>query len=138
MKKVLYLRKSSSTLDNMTDPTSFVGKQFIFDTYYLIKVLSFSEDQYIVQMDMGNYNQIDKISIMDFLNHIHNGNMIEKTEDEKFVFSNFDEYYEQAEIFLLRNYNVSIESLVFDWENEFLSLTPIEIACKMALRIIRK
>lgn len=138
MKKVFYLKKSIISENDLIDPSSLIGKQYIFDNFYLIKILSLNDGVFTVKMDMGNHNQIDRISISDFINHIQNGNMVQKTDIEIFDFESFEDYYDKATSFLLKNYKISIDTIIFDWESEFQNLTPIEIACKIALGILRK
>lgn len=138
MKKVFYLKKSANPGHELIDPSSLIGKQYIFDNFYLIKILSLNENVFTVKLDMGIYDQIDRISISDFINHIQNGNMIQKTDIEIFDFESFEDYYDKATSFLLKNYKISIDTVIFDWESEFENLTPIEIACKIALGILRK
>lgn len=139
MKKVFYLKKTTKVVDKMNaDPTFYLGKEYIFDEFYTIKPISISRDAFVVSLEIENLSQISRISIVDFLNHIRKGNMIEKTILEITSFDNYEDYYVLATSFLLINYNILIDSIVFDWEAEFNKETPIEVACKIALGIIKK
>lgn len=138
MKKVIYLRKTSSATRLVLDPFYYVGKEFIFDDYYFIKVISVRKSNFVISLEMDGESCIDRIPINDFLNYLIRGTMIEKIEVQDCKFESFDEYYELASSFLLINYNIMIISLDFDWEIEFIKRTPVEMACKIALGIIKK
>lgn len=139
MKKVFYLKKTIKLADKINaDPSFYLGKEYIFDEFYTIKPISISRDAFVVSLEIDAVSQISRISINDFLNHVRKGNMVEKTMIEISNFDDFDEYYILASSFLLINYNITIDSIVFDWEEEFRKETPIEVACKIALGIIKK
>lgn len=138
MKKVLYLRKTSNSKEVVLDPFYYVGKEFIFDSYYFIKVLSVKKDNFTISLEIEGESCLDRIPINDFLNYIVRGTMVEKTGIKECDFESFDEYYDLISSFLLINYNIMIVSIDFDWESEFERKTPVEIACKIALGIIKK
>lgn len=139
MKKVFYLKKTQTQSGKLNaDPSFYLGKEYIFDDLYILKPISISKDTFIVSLEVEDIVQISRITINDFLIHLKRGNMVEKTIAETDYYKNFDEYYELASSFLLINYNISIDNIIFDWEAEFVKETPIEIACKIALGIIKK
>lgn len=138
MKKAIYLRKTSLFNRLVLDPYNYVGKEFIFDDYYTIKVLSVKKNNFTITLEMDEESCIDRIPINDFFNYLTRGTMIEKTTIQDCAFEDFDQYYDLAASFLLINYNMMIVSLDFDWEFEFDNRTPVEIACKIALGIIKK
>ncbi|MCK9531813.1 MAG: hypothetical protein M0R77_14820, partial [Gammaproteobacteria bacterium] len=120
------------------DPSFYLGKEYIFDGLYTIKLISISRDAYVVSLEVDDVTQISRITFVDFMNHLRKGTMVEKTVLEAQNFNNYDEYYQLASSFLLINYGILIDNIVFDWQSEFLKETPIEIACKIALGIIKK
>lgn len=139
MKKVFYLRKNRRQSDKLNaDPSFYLGKEYIFDELYVLKPISVSRDSFIVSLEVDNIIQISRISVSDFLTHLRRGNMIEKKESVDLSFHSYEEYYALASSFLLINYMVSIDDIMFDWEAEYEKETPIEIACKLALGIIKK
>lgn len=139
MKRVIYLKKSSLANSSIiADPSVYVGKEYVFDDYYLIKILSVNKSYFIFMLEIEGSEHIDKIAISEFLKHIKKGTMIEKTVIESFDFNDYSEYYQLASSFLLINYNILIDNITFDWESEFKKFTPIEVACKLALGIFKK
>lgn len=138
MKKVIYLRKTNQASALVLDPYLYIGKEFIFDEFYIIKALSVKKNNFTISLEIDGESCIDRIPISDFFNYLARGTMIEKTEVRDCKFESFEEYYDLASSFLLINYNMMIVSLEFDWEIEFIRRTPIEIACKMALGIIKR
>lgn len=139
MKKVFYLKKTQTQSGKLNaDPSFYLGKEYIFDELYILKPISISKDSFIVSLEVEDVVQISRITINDFLIHLKKGNMVEKTIVETNRYKTFEEYYSLASSFLLINYNISIDNIIFDWEAEFIKETPIEIACKIALGIIKK
>jgi hypothetical protein len=138
MKKILYLRKTTAPTPIVLDPFFYVGKEFIFDDYYLIKVLSVRKNNFTVSIDIDNESAIDRIVINDFLNYLTRGTMIEKIPVGECSFVSFEEYHDLIATFLLINYNLLIISIEFDWQAEFEKRTPVEIACKIALGMMKK
>ena len=139
MKKVLCLLKSITSEQVInSDPSYYVGRQFVFDEFYLVTVLSFNNDYFTVKIQMDDIEQIDKIYALDFFSHIKNNIMLEKVDSAIFEFHSLNQYIANASHFLLKNYNVVIDDLDFDWKMEFKNLTPVEIACKLAMGIFKK
>lgn len=139
MKKVFLLKKTYGVnVDVIDDPSIHIGKEYIFDEFYTIIPVSTTRDSFVVSLEIDGISQISRISFIDFFNHIQKGNLVEKVSVGETAFESYSEYYEMASSFLLINYNIGIDSIIFDWETEFYNETPVEIACKLALGIIKK